>query len=182
MELLEGGELLEQIVEKGNLSETKAKEAIMPIISAIQYFHEQGIIHRDIKLENILVPHNSDDYTQLKVADFGLAKLLNEDLTETQCGSPGYVAPEILNKVPYGKECDLWSIGIVAYIMLCGQPPFFNDDKFALYEEIKNGQPNYELDLWKQISPEGQDFIQRILVKDPMQRLTIPNMLAHPWL
>ena len=92
------------------------------------------------------------------------------------------MAPEICSNVPYGKECDLWSIGIVAYIMLCGQPPFFNDDVFALFEEIKNGQPNYELDSWKQISHEGQDFIQKILVKDPMERLTVSNMLAHPWL
>lgn len=81
--------------------------------------------------------------------------LETESFAETQCGSPGYVAPEVLSKVPYGKECDLWSIGIVTYIMLCGQPPFFNEDKFALYEEIKNGEPNYEIEAWQSISPEG---------------------------
>jgi calcium/calmodulin-dependent protein kinase I len=104
----------------------------------------------------------------LKVTDFGLARLLMEDtLADTCCGTPGYVAPEVLRRNPYGKACDYWSIGVVVFIMLSGTPPFYEDDTIKLYESIKACKYSFDEDLWKNVSPEAKDFVSKILVSDP---------------
>lgn len=135
MELMQGGELFDQILEKEQFSETDAREATKSIIDAIHYCHSQGILHRDIKPENLLLQSKEQGISSLKIADFGLARLLDEgSLASTTCGTPGYVAPEVLMQKPYGKECDIWSIGVVAFILLSGTPPFYEEDNFALFE------------------------------------------------
>lgn len=121
--------------------------------------------------------------TSLKVADFGLARLLDENtLASTTCGTPGYVAPEVLMQKPYGKSCDIWSIGVVAFILLSGTPPFYEEDNFALFEQIKACKYEFEPDDWKSISEEAKDFIRGILVQDPKNRLTCQEMMDHPWM
>jgi calcium/calmodulin-dependent protein kinase I len=138
MELMQGGELFDQILEKEHFTELEAREATKAIIDAIQYCHEKGICHRDIKPENLLLQSKELGITSLKVADFGLARLLEENtLASTTCGTPGYVAPEVLMQKPYGKSCDIWSIGVVGFILLSGTPPFYEEDNFALFEQIK---------------------------------------------
>ena len=135
MELMMGGELFDKILEEEVFSEAEAREATKGIIDAIQYCHNKGIAHRDIKPENLLLQSKEGGLSTLKIADFGLAKMLEGNaLASTTCGTPGYVAPEVLEQKPYGKECDYWSIGVVTFILLSGSPPFYGEDNFALFE------------------------------------------------
>jgi len=135
MELMQGGELFDQILEKEQFSENEARDATKSILHAIDYCHQKGIAHRDIKPENLLLSSKDIGIASLKIADFGLARLLEENsLASTTCGTPGYVAPEVLMQKPYGKSCDYWSIGVVAFILLSGTPPFYEEDNFALFE------------------------------------------------
>ena len=108
----------------------------------------------------------------LKIVDFGLAKLIKGDeLTHTTCGTPGYVAPEIIEEKAYGKACDCWSIGVVTFILLSGSPPFYQDDNFKLFEQIKACKYEFEEELWCNVSEEARDFVAKILVADPNTRL-----------
>jgi serine/threonine protein kinase len=142
-----------------------------------------GIVHRDIKPENLLFSTNDPATAIIKVSDFGLARTISEDdFAHTTCGTPGYVAPEILEQHPYKSSCDLWSIGVVLYILLSGSPPFYDDDNFVLFEKIKNVEYNFDAPVWKSISPEAKDIIRRLLVKDPDERLTPDEVLTHPWI
>jgi len=127
MELMSGGELFDRIVEKECYSEKEAAEAIKPIVDSVRYCHENGIIHRDLKPENLLY-ETSEETSIIKISDFGLARFVQGELATTACGTPGYVAPEIVLGMGYGKEVDYWSIGIILYIMLCGFPPFYNEN------------------------------------------------------
>lgn len=183
MELMQGGELFDQILEKEHFTELEAREATKAIIDAIQYCHEKGICHRDIKPENLLLQSKELGITSLKVADFGLARLLEENtLASTTCGTPGYVAPEVLMQKPYGKSCDIWSIGVVGFILLSGTPPFYEEDNFALFEQIKSCKYEFDEADWKHISPEAKDFVSKILVADPESRLSCQGMMEHPWM
>ena len=135
MELMTGGELFDSILKKETYSEKEASDTLRPIIDAINYCHSHNIIHRDIKPENLLYSSKDLKARTIKVSDFGLARFISmETLASTTCGTPGYVAPEILRQEHYGKECDYWSIGVVLYILLCGFPPFYNEDTMQLFE------------------------------------------------
>lgn len=135
MELMTGGELFDQILSKEQFSEAEARDATRAIVDAISYCHSKGICHRDIKPENLLLANKDCGIASLKIADFGLARLLDDStLASTTCGTPGYVAPEVLKQQPYGMACDYWSIGVVAFILLSGTPPFYEEDNFALFE------------------------------------------------
>jgi len=119
----------------------------------------------------------------LKIADFGLARVLDTDsLASTTCGTPGYVAPEVLQQQPYGKECDIWSIGVVLFILLSGTPPFYEEDNFKLFEQIKSCKYDFDVDTWDNVSSEAKDFVSKILVADPKKRMTIPDMKLHAWM
>jgi len=173
MELMQGGELFDKIIEEEQFSEHEAREATKCIISAIDYCHEKGICHRDIKPENLLLSSKEIGLASLKVADFGLARMLEDNsLAKTTCGTPGYVAPEILQQTPYGKECDAWSIGVVAFIMLSGTPPFYEEDNFALFEQIKSCRYDFDVETWDFVSKEAKDFVSKILVTNPKKRMT----------
>jgi len=127
MELMQGGELFDRIVEKEAYSEREAAECLKPIVDAIRYCHELGIIHRDLKPENLLY-ESTDESSIIKISDFGLARYVENELATTACGTPGYVAPEIIGVAGYVQEVDYWSIGIILYIVLCGFPPFFEEN------------------------------------------------------
>jgi len=133
-----GGELFDRIVEKEHYSEKEAADTIRPIVDAIRYCHAMGVCHRDLKPENLLYA-TSDIGSVIKISDFGLAKV-NSDVMTTACGTPGYVAPEILNGKGYGMAIDYWSIGVIIYVLLCGFPPFYEESNEKLFDKIKKAE------------------------------------------
>jgi len=182
MELVTGGELFDRIVEKGSYSEEDAKILVRKIVGAIDYLHKQDIAHRDLKPENLLVKSIQND-TEVKIADFGLSKIIDkEKLMQTACGTPGYVAPEVLNAEGYDKEVDMWSIGVITYILLCGFPPFYSESVPEVFEQILKAEFDYPEEYWEDISPEAKDFINHLLIVDVTKRLTAEQALDHAWL
>jgi calcium/calmodulin-dependent protein kinase I len=181
-ELVTGGELFDRIVSRGSYTERDAAGLVKKLIEAIAYLHTRGIVHRDIKPENLLLSTANED-TQVKIADFGLSKILGDSvMMQTACGTPGYVAPEILASKGYGKEVDMWSIGVVTYILVCGFPPFYNENIPLLFESIMKADFDFPLEHWEDISDDCMDFIDQLLVVDPAQRLTAEQALEHSWL
>jgi calcium/calmodulin-dependent protein kinase I len=182
MECMIGGELFDRIVKKSFYSEQEAKAALIHIVTGIQYCHERNIAHRDLKPENLLYQNGSDD-SILKLADFGLARILGPDeMLHNVCGTPGYVAPEILAPTPfYGIAVDMWSIGVILYILLCGYPPFYDDDNQRLFQKIRRCQYEFDEKFWGKISEEAKELVQGLLVLEPNERLTASQVLAHRW-
>jgi len=182
MESVTGGELFDRIVEKGSYSEDDAKELVRKIVSAVEYLHAKGIAHRDLKPENLLVKSLEND-TEVKIADFGLSKIIDQEkMMQTACGTPGYVAPEVLNAEGYGHEVDMWSIGVITYILLCGFPPFYSESVPEVFEQIMKAEYDYPAEYWDEISSEAKDFINHLLVVDVKKRLSAKGALEHAWL
>jgi len=181
LELVTGGELFDRIVEKGNYTEKDASSIVKQILLAVQYLHNEGVVHRDLKPENLLCSDNSLGGIHIYVADFGLSRLFNEqEQLTTYCGSPEYVAPEVLDCAPYEKAVDLWSVGVITYILLTGFLPFYDKNHATLFEKIKNVEYNW--DDCPEVSPSAKHFIQHLLVKDPKKRYTAELAIQHPWL
>ncbi|KAG2004580.1 CAMK/CAMK1 protein kinase [Coprinopsis cinerea AmutBmut pab1-1] len=174
-ELCCGGELFDYLVEKGRLSEEETKIIFGQLCLAVAYLHETGIVHRDLKLENVLL----DERCRVKLGDFGFTREYERgSLMETFCGTTGYAAPEMLQGKKYqGPEVDVWSLGVILYCLLTGTLPFDDDNEDVMRQMIIKGE--FEDPAW--LSLESRDLIKNILVKDPMKRFTIPQILAHPW-
>lgn len=185
MELLTGGELFTRISDQGSFSEMSASILTRTILSAIEYLHAENIVHRDLKPEN-LIYLDDDEKSPIKITDFGLASHRKSDektLMRTACGTPGYVAPEVLKAEPYGPEVDLWSIGVILYILLCGYPPFFSEKYSELFEMIKNGDYEFPNEYgWQHISLSAKDLVRKLLTVEPKKRITSTQALAHPWI
>eukprot|EP01120_Amphizonella_sp_Union-15-10_P007057 TRINITY_DN2347_c0_g2_i1.p1 TRINITY_DN2347_c0_g2~~TRINITY_DN2347_c0_g2_i1.p1 ORF type:complete len:293 (+),score=59.80 TRINITY_DN2347_c0_g2_i1:66-944(+) len=183
MELVNGGELFDRIVDKGYYSEKNAIIIVKQILSAVDYLHHQGIVHRDLKPENLLCSGQGEDEI-VKIVDFSLSKVISEDdqlmISNGHC-SPGYVAPEVLMRKTYDKSVDMWGIGIITYILLAGYPPFYAESDTALFEKIMNVEYKFEDGCWDTVSDLAKDFIQHLLVKDPNERLSAPQALKHAW-
>jgi calcium/calmodulin-dependent protein kinase I len=179
MELVTGGELFDRIVEREQYSEANAKEVMKQLLTAIEYFHSLGIVHRDLKPENLLLEKESDD-TNIKVTDFGLSRF-SDLLMHTACGTAGYVAPEILTCKGYDKEVDMWSAGVILYILLSGYPPFFDEHEPRLFDSIMKAEYEFHPQYWDHISKEAKDLISKLLVVNPLKRLTAKEALHHPW-
>jgi len=182
MELMTGGELFDRIVEKDHYSEKEASDTIRPVIDAIRYCHKMGVVHRDLKPENLLYA-TKDQSSVIKISDFGLAKVTTEqNLMQTQCGTPSYVAPEVLKEVGYNESVDLWSIGIIIYVMLCGFPPFYDDDEEEMFKLITAAKLEFPSPYWDDISSLAKDLITGLLHADSKKRLTAEQALQHPWI
>lgn len=183
MELMSGGELFDRVVQKGTFSEKEAAELLATCVKAIKYIHSLNIVHRDLKPENILYSSNKED-AQIKLTDFGLAKERDHHSQKmnTACGTPGYVAPEVLMGKHYGPGVDMWSIGVILYILLCGFPPFYHENTKELYKQIKGGKYAFPNPYWKNISEDAIDVVKRLLTVDPRLRATPDDVLQHKWL
>ncbi|KAF5829297.1 kinase-like domain-containing protein [Dunaliella salina] len=185
-ELVTGGELLDRVTEKGNYSEEDSRRLIKQILNGVAYLHSHGIVHRDLKLENMILQNERDD-SPVKIADFGLSKFFSpETVLSTMCGSPQYVAPEVLGVgdgiKEYSPAVDMWSIGVILFILLSGYSPFDDDNDAVLFEKIKKG--NYDADdpIWEHISIGAKDAVARLLTVDTRKRLSAAQALAHPWI
>lgn len=162
------------------------RRIVLQVNDAVNYCHGFGVLHRDIKLDNLLIANDQMGIDSVKLADFGLAKQLDNSLKDrlanTNCGTPAYVAPEVLSLEPYGKACDYWSIGVVTFILMCGEAPFYSNDETELFEKIVACDYNFDDDGWKNISYNGMDFVRKLLVTDPKKRMGYDQVLNHPWL
>ncbi|GMF13310.1 unnamed protein product [Phytophthora lilii] len=184
-EYMPGGELFERIVKKNFYSEREARDLVKVLLETIAFCHDADVVHRDLKPENLLLSSAEDD-ADIKLADFGFAKkaaIQNGDAgLSTACGTPGYVAPEILMSKPYGKEVDIWSIGVITYILLCGYPPFHHDNQGVLFRLIKAGRYEFDSPYWDDVSAEAKDLISKMLVLKPADRWSARQLLEHPWI
>lgn len=185
-ELVTGGELLDRVTEKGNYTEQHAAALSRQILEGVAYLHQQGIVHRDLKLENMLMLNERDD-SPIKIADFGLSKFYSaETILSTMCGSPQYVAPEVLSigdgKTEYSPAVDMWSMGVILFILLSGYSPFDDDNDAVLFEKIKKGCYDDDDPIWEGISAEAKDLVAKLLTVDGAKRLTAVQALQHPWI
>lgn len=186
-EIMQGGELFDRIISKEFYSEADAQKVVQTLASAIKYCHDRDIVHRDLKPENILLSDDTEDAT-IKIADFGFAKKVDvvtgDDgaTLSTACGTPGYVAPEILKGEKYGREVDLWSLGIITYILLSGYPPFHDDNQGRLFKKIRSGIFKFDSPYWDNISQEAKDFVKSLLTVDPKARMTVEQVFDNAWL
>ncbi|XP_070192144.1 calcium/calmodulin-dependent protein kinase type 1-like [Littorina saxatilis] len=181
MELVTGGELFDRIVEKGSYTEKDASMLIRQVLEAVDYMHERGVVHRDLKPENLLFYSPSVE-AKIMISDFGLSKIEGSGTMATACGTPGYVAPEVLAQQPYGKEVDCWSIGVIAYILLCGYPPFYDENDAELFKQILRAEYEFDSPYWDEISDSAKDFIRHLMCKDPSQRFSCKEAITHPWI
>ncbi|KAK9390440.1 kinase-like domain-containing protein [Lipomyces mesembrius] len=210
MELLPGGELFHQIVRLTYFSEDLSRHVIVQVAQALKYLHEElGIVHRDIKPENILFypipfipskeiklrPGDEDKADEgqfipgvgaggigkIKIADFGLSKVVWDSQTMTPCGTVGYTAPEIVKDERYSKSVDMWALGCVLYTLLCGFPPFYDESIQSLTEKVARGQYTFLSPWWDPISKCAKDLVSHLLTVDPERRYTIEEFLNHPW-
>jgi len=185
MELVNGGELFDKIVEKGSYTELEAGKLVAQVLSAIDYLHEHDVVHRDLKPENLLL-RSKDDATTVCIADFGLSKIVGQKtMMATACGTPSYVAPEVLNpdkSQGYGPEVDLWSIGVITYILLCGFPPFYGDTVPEIFDQILKANYDYPEEYWSHISVNAKAFVDALLTIDPKKRMTAKQALAHEFI
>ncbi|CAM2109948.1 unnamed protein product [Caretta caretta] len=181
MQLVTGGELFDRIVERGHYTERDASRLVRQVLGALSYLHRLGIVHRDLKPENLLYASPFED-AKIMITDFGLSKLESDGVMATACGTPGYVAPELLEQKPYGKAVDSWALGVISYILLCGYPPFYDDNDSELFAQILKGAFEFDSPYWDGISDSAKDFIQQLLQRDPEKRYTCEQALQHPWI
>ena len=184
-ELLSGGELLDKINEAGSLKEDVSSFLMKQIFSAVDFCHQKGIIHRDLKPENILIESEEEankEFFTVKIIDFGTSgKLKSGEMFNLTVGTPLYVSPEVL-KNKYNEKCDMWSCGVIMYMMLSGNPPFKGDNDEEIYQAVKEGKYNFDDEKWDEISGDAKDLIKNLLIKDMNKRYSAKKALSHPWI
>nr|GMD50735.1 calcium-dependent protein kinase 1-like [Ipomoea batatas] len=180
MEYCAGGELFDRITQRGHYTERQAAELTRTIVGVVETCHSLGVMHRDLKPENFLFVDKQED-SLLKTIDFGLSIFFKpgEKVTDV-VGSPYYVAPEVLRK-RYGPEADVWSAGVIVYILLSGVPPFWAENEQGIFEEVLHGELDFTSQPWPSISEGAKDLVRRMLIRDPRKRLTAHEVLCHPW-
>jgi calcium/calmodulin-dependent protein kinase I len=170
MELMSGGELFDRILDKRIFTETEARETCRCLLKGLDYMHDTRVAHRDLKPENLLLQAGSD--TGVKLADFGFAKTVQvQNGCRTLCGTPGYLAPEILERWPaYDTICDMWSVGVILFLLLGGYLPFEDEDEDKVFERTRNGQYEFHPTYWKKVSTGAKDLVTKLLTVNPKKR------------
>ncbi|CAL1689713.1 unnamed protein product [Lasius platythorax] len=187
LELLRGGELLDRLLQRRNFTEREAAEVIHTITNVVHYLHENGVVHRDLKPSNILYAKPGGDPTTLCICDLGFAKQLRAEngLLMTPCYTANFVAPEVLKRQGYDAACDIWSLGVLLYIMLAGYTPFRNspgDSASDILDRIGPGYIDVESGIWCHISNEAKELVKRMLHVDPTRRPSAAVILKYPWI
>jgi len=191
-EYLEGGELFDRIIDKSSYNESEACDVCQILFEALSYMHSRHIVHRDLKPENLLLRSKESD-SDIKIADFGFAKQIIVDkhkqhdddaysCLKTMCGTPGYVAPEILCRRPYGTKCDMWSMGVIIFTMMCGYQPFYHENRKKLLRLCVRGEFEFDEEYWGEVSAEAKDMIRSLIEVDPRKRASAEDILSHPWM
>ncbi|CAN1171943.1 Calcium-dependent protein kinase 32, partial [Linum perenne] len=181
MELCQGGELFDRIIARGHYTERAAASVLKTIVEVVQMCHTHGVMHRDLKPENFLFA-NKKETAPLKAIDFGLSVFFKPGETYTEIvGSPYYMAPEVLKR-NYGPEIDVWSAGVILYILLCGVPPFWAETEQGVARAIIRSVLDFKRDPWPKVSDNAKDLVKKMLNPDPKRRLTAQEVLDHPWL
>lgn len=180
-ELCEGGELFEQIVEREVYTERDAQRVLKMIAEALFYCHSNNIVHRDLKPENIFLT-SRNGIEEIKLGDFGYAKQVERCLTDTSVGTPAYCAPEIFRKEKYGFAVDMWSFGVIAYVLLSGSLPFYSENMVVLQKKILELDFAFDEHTWGRVSEGARRLVSSCLRLDPTERLTAAQVLEHPWI
>ena len=182
MEQMSGGELFDRIVAKAYYSEKEARDVCKIVVEAVAFCHSNNVAHRDLKPENLLLLSPDDD-SAVKIADFGFAKkVYAPNSLTTQCGTPGYVAPEILEGLAYDNRADMWSVGVILYILLGGYPPFIENNQRDLFRKIRKGEYEFHEEYWGTVSSEAKALIASLLTVDPNLRLSAKDALENAWI
>lgn len=187
LEYLRGGELFERIRKKSKFTESEASGILRKLVAAVSFMHSRGVVHRDLKPEN-LVFTSTEDNAEIKIIDFGFARLKQErEPMHTPCFTLHYAAPEVLKGDPegYDENCDLWSLGVILYTMLCGKAPFHarsrDESVSSIMERIKEGDFNFDAPAWQGVSKEAKDVVQGLLTVNPDKRLRMSALLNNTW-
>ena len=180
-ELCKGGELFDKITEKGSFKESEACPIMLQLVSAICYSHANNIVHRDLKPENIMLDSNKNSNPIIKLIDWGGARYFSKNKKmSTIKGTPYYIAPEVIKEV-YDEKCDIWSLGVIFYVLLCGYPPFNGDTDIEIIQNVQKGKFVFPEEEWGVISPECKDLIKKMLTYEPAKRIGAKEVLLHPW-
>jgi calcium/calmodulin-dependent protein kinase I len=182
LELVTGGELLEELINRDKpYTEKEAMHYIRQILKAVEYMHSMGVAHRDLKPENLLLDASKQN---VKISDFGLSKDFEKAGGEmmTSCGTATYVAPEVLMATGYDPICDVWSVGVITYVLLSAHIPFDGQTENQVFQKILRAQFRFPSPMWDDITEDAKDFIRKIFVVDPKKRMTVSECLDHNWL
>ena len=185
MERVRGQELMEALMSStcGHFSEAESRDVTTQLLQSLATLHERNIVHRDLKFENIVQTGSSKGHKNVKIIDFGLAAYLPDGPLVESCGTPYYVAPEVLRQQnPYGTECDLWSLGVLLFAMLSGHMPFFSESIPQLFEMIAAGEYSFSQPAWDCVSDDAKDLVKQLLTVKPSDRISAQDALGHPWL
>jgi len=183
MDLCEGGDLYDRVKAMKFFGEQEGSALVRNFVAAVAYIHGHKIIHRDLNPENILLVSRKNN-SEVKISDFGLATMSEHGgipRAKSICGSDFYLAPEIIRQEEYGQEVDIWAVGVIAYIVLCGSLPFFHDVLHKLYRQIVERDLSFKEPVWRSVSHRAQDFILQLLQVDPKARPTAGRVKTHPW-
>jgi len=180
MEFVDGGELFEEIVNRGNYGEADSSKIIKQVLEAVLYMHNHEICHRDLKPENILLCGPNKDI--VKVTDFGVSKDVASGALATFVGTPDYMAPEVLKGQKYTKSVDLWALGVISFVLLAGCPPFTGNSDIEIFQNILSVKYTFDDADWHGISDQAMQFVRGLLVLDPESRATAAQLLSHPWI
>ena len=182
-ELCTGGELFNKIVEVKHFTESTACFIMRQLLSAVAYCHDKGVIHRDLKPENILIESSEEkdkEYFHIKIIDFGTCEILKKKKLTEQIGTSFYIAPEVL-KNGYNEKCDLWSCGVILYILLCGSPPFYGKNEKEIFQKVLDGTINFKHKIWNKISQDAKNLVTKLLQVNPTKRISAAEALEDIW-